>query len=267
MCSLIKCSVKENVQLRLLFAGLRPPGEGGRKRRIADSKIKAARRLQRMPQCPREPLEPLLLVSLPRPRGFCRAYIQPCRSPATLRVCSRMPSGWQQTRDATFILRAFRHGLRVSELVGLRLDAVDWAGGDLHVARVKNSTPSTHPIRGAELRALRQLRRADFRVLPPRTTDNLAMDVETAGLTSCPWNRGKVTALGSVAQSGCKPESASTISALSAVLAAATGPVANGSFRHTFQQAVLPQLAYSVEKLHARSWPEMSKALERPRFE
>jgi len=62
-------------------------------------------------------------------------------------------------RDATLILMAFRHGLRVSELVALRWDMVDLKQGLLHVSRLKNGVPSTHPVRGPELRALRKLQR------------------------------------------------------------------------------------------------------------
>jgi len=62
-------------------------------------------------------------------------------------------------RDATMILVAYRHGLRVSELVDLRWDQVDFRTATLHVRRVKQGTPSTHPIIGDELRALRRLQR------------------------------------------------------------------------------------------------------------
>lgn len=62
-------------------------------------------------------------------------------------------------RDATLILLAYRHGLRVSELVALRWDQVDLTGGMLHVNRVKRGTASVHPVRGPELRALRKLER------------------------------------------------------------------------------------------------------------
>ncbi len=62
-------------------------------------------------------------------------------------------------RDATLILMAYRHGLRVSELVALRWDMVDLKQGLLHVSRLKNGVTSTHPIRGPELRALRKLQR------------------------------------------------------------------------------------------------------------
>ena len=62
-------------------------------------------------------------------------------------------------RDATLILIAYRHALRVSELVALRWDMVDLKQGLLHVSRLKNGVESTHPIRGPELRALRKLQR------------------------------------------------------------------------------------------------------------
>jgi type 1 fimbriae regulatory protein FimB/type 1 fimbriae regulatory protein FimE len=68
-------------------------------------------------------------------------------------------------RDATLILIAYRHGLRVSELVTLRWDQLDLKAGTLHVARLKNGRPSVHPIRGPELRALRRLQR-DYAASP-----------------------------------------------------------------------------------------------------
>ena len=58
-------------------------------------------------------------------------------------------------RDATMLLVAYRHGLRVSELVDLRWDQADFRTATLHVRRVKQGTPSTHPILGDELRGLR----------------------------------------------------------------------------------------------------------------
>lgn len=65
-------------------------------------------------------------------------------------------NGW---RDATMVLVAYRHGLRASELVDLRWDQIDFGRATLAVRRVKNGSPSTHPIQGDELRALRRLQR------------------------------------------------------------------------------------------------------------
>jgi type 1 fimbriae regulatory protein FimB/type 1 fimbriae regulatory protein FimE len=93
-------------------------------------------------------------------------------------------------RDATMVLVAYRHGLRASELVDLRWDQVDFRTAHLHVRRVKQGTPSTHPILGDELRALRRLNReqvpkAAFVFVSERgapfSTAGLARMVERAG--------------------------------------------------------------------------------------
>jgi site-specific recombinase XerD len=62
-------------------------------------------------------------------------------------------------RDATMILVVYRHGLRVSELVDLRWEQIDFRAAVMHVRRVKRGTPSTHPIHGDELRDLNRLKR------------------------------------------------------------------------------------------------------------
>jgi type 1 fimbriae regulatory protein FimE len=62
-------------------------------------------------------------------------------------------------RDAALVRLMYRHGFRVSEIVALRWDQIDLKPGLLHVNRLKNGVPSTHPLRGPELRALRQLQR------------------------------------------------------------------------------------------------------------
>ena len=62
-------------------------------------------------------------------------------------------------RDGTMILVSYHHGLRASELVNLRWDQINFATATLHVRRVKQGTPATHPILGDELRALRRLQR------------------------------------------------------------------------------------------------------------
>jgi integrase len=62
-------------------------------------------------------------------------------------------------RDATMILLAYRHGLRVSELVALRWDQVDLKIGRVHIHRVKKSESGPHPLSGPEIRALRRLQK------------------------------------------------------------------------------------------------------------
>jgi type 1 fimbriae regulatory protein FimB/type 1 fimbriae regulatory protein FimE len=86
-----------------------------------------------------------------------REHLTPQEVDKLIKAATRV--GRYGHRDATLILIAFRHGLRVSELVALRWDQVDLEQGLLHVSRVKNGVPSTHPLRGPEIRALRRLRR------------------------------------------------------------------------------------------------------------
>jgi integrase len=62
-------------------------------------------------------------------------------------------------RDSTMILICYRHGLRASEVCDLRWDQVHFTSANLHVRRRKNGAPSTHPLGGSELRALRRLKR------------------------------------------------------------------------------------------------------------
>ena len=86
-----------------------------------------------------------------------REYLTPAEVDAM--VAAAKGAGRHGHRDATMILLAYRHALRVSELVGLRWDQVDLEQGSLHVNRLKNGNPSVHPLRGPELRALRHLSR------------------------------------------------------------------------------------------------------------
>jgi integrase len=94
-------------------------------------------------------------------------------------------------RDATMALVAYRHGLRASELVDLRWEQVDFRTASLHVRRVKQGSPSVHPILGDELRALRRLQRDQEPRSPfvftsergaPFTTAGFARMIERAGI-------------------------------------------------------------------------------------
>jgi len=58
-------------------------------------------------------------------------------------------------RDRLLVLMAYRHALRVSELVDLRVDQIDLKAGTIHVRRAKNGTPGIHGLQGDELRLIR----------------------------------------------------------------------------------------------------------------
>ena len=92
-------------------------------------------------------------------------------------------------RDSTMVLTTFRHGLRAAELVDLRWSQIDFDNARMHVRRVKGGVPSVHPIKGDELRALRQLQRetenSEFVFITERaspfTTDGFAKLIERLG--------------------------------------------------------------------------------------
>lgn len=99
-------------------------------------------------------------------------------------------------RDATMILVAYRHGLRASELVDLRWEQVDFNAATLHVRRVKRGTPSTHPIMGDELRALRRLHREQEPKSPFVFTSERGAPFTTAGFARMIERAGEAAGLG-----------------------------------------------------------------------
>jgi type 1 fimbriae regulatory protein FimE len=95
--------------------------------------------------------------SIPHSQKRPREYLTPNEVDELMAIAQKR--GRYGHRDATMILRAYRHDLRVSELCALRWDQVNLNYGLLHVRRLKHGIPSVHPLRGPELRALRKLKR------------------------------------------------------------------------------------------------------------
>jgi type 1 fimbriae regulatory protein FimB len=58
-------------------------------------------------------------------------------------------------RDYCMMLLLYQHGLRVSELTGLRLSDVDLTERTVNINRLKNSISGTHPLFTSEARAIR----------------------------------------------------------------------------------------------------------------
>ena len=65
-------------------------------------------------------------------------------------------AGRHGVRDHLLIVAMFRHGLRVSEAIGLRRDEVDLDHARLWICRLKNGLAVEHPIAGDELRAIKR---------------------------------------------------------------------------------------------------------------
>ena len=94
---------------------------------------------------------------LPNAELRTREYLTPAEVEKLIKEARQ---GRYGHRDATLILVAFRHGLRAAEICDLEWSQVEFGrSAALHVRRVKNGKPSVHPLRGDEIRALRELRR------------------------------------------------------------------------------------------------------------
>jgi integrase len=86
-----------------------------------------------------------------------REYLTPAEIERLMKVARE---GRHGQRDATLILIAYRHGLRATEICDLEWSQIELTrSATLHVRRVKNGKPATHPLRGDEVRALRELQR------------------------------------------------------------------------------------------------------------
>ena len=69
-----------------------------------------------------------------------RKYITPGEFERVLAAASHHP------RDALLILLSFRHGLRVSEALGLRWRDLDLDGQSIYIQRLKGGVSGTHPL-------------------------------------------------------------------------------------------------------------------------
>ena len=115
--------------------------------------------LRRAPNIVKKPV----LVRLNNTAYRSREYLTEQEVEQLLEAAGRV--GRHGQRDATLILLAYRHGLRVTELVNLRWEQIDFNQALIHINRLKRGTASVHPLRGLELQALRQLQ-LDYPLMP-----------------------------------------------------------------------------------------------------
>ncbi len=69
-------------------------------------------------------------------------------------------------RDYLLILMMYRHGLRVSEAINIKMADLNLAQSRLWVSRLKNGLSVEHPISGDELRAIKRYLKSRIDSLP-----------------------------------------------------------------------------------------------------
>lgn len=70
-----------------------------------------------------------------------------------MRAALKRPTG---KRDYCLILLAFRHGMRISELLDLHYRDLDLTDGRINIRRLKNGFSTVHPLRFDEIDAIQQ---------------------------------------------------------------------------------------------------------------
>ena len=93
------------------------------------------------------------LATRPMRMSVARTFLIRTKWASCLRAAKR---GRHGIRDHLLLLMMYRHGLRVSEAVGLRRDHVRLKQARLWVTRSKNGLSVEHPIPGDELRAIKR---------------------------------------------------------------------------------------------------------------
>lgn len=95
------------------------------------------------------------VVRMPREPGL-RDYLTRDEVASLLRAAKKSRHG---ARNHAMILLAYRHGLRASEVTGLRVSDLDLKRGTIYCRRAKNSRFSLHPLKPDELAALEKVMR------------------------------------------------------------------------------------------------------------
>ena len=89
-----------------------------------------------------------------------RTYLTADEVTQLLRAAKKSRHG---ARNHAMVLLAYRHGLRASEVVGLRWSDVDLERGTIYCRRAKGSRSTVHPLKHDEIAALGRLRRRNMR--------------------------------------------------------------------------------------------------------
>lgn len=127
-----------------------------------------------------------------QPADRSRKYVTPDEASRMIEAAGE--SSKERDRDRALISLMYHHGLRVIEATALQWHAVDWEAATLFVARAKSGIDGTHPLRGADLKLLRNLHRDRGKPLSgflfmsnrgsPMSPDTVARIVARAGVVA-----------------------------------------------------------------------------------
>lgn len=85
-------------------------------------------------------------------RGTMRKYITRNEWLAFFNAISGSTS---EVRDKSLFLMAYQHGLRVSELTGIKMSDLDFEGKTIYIRRLKNGLSTIHPLQNGTIQLLR----------------------------------------------------------------------------------------------------------------
>jgi len=101
----------------------------------------------------------------PNQASLRRKYLTPDAVKRMI-IAARQAGGRLAEHDVLLIMMAWRHGFRASELIPLCWDQIDLKADTIHASRLKHGSPSSHPRRGPELKALRVWKREQLDTAP-----------------------------------------------------------------------------------------------------
>ncbi|WP_287963022.1 tyrosine-type recombinase/integrase [Alcanivorax sp.] len=96
-----------------------------------------------------------------------RDYLFPSEIDRLIEAAKKSPR--HGVRNSLMVLLAYRHGLRISELVDLRLSDFDLQASRMNCRRLKGSLQNVHPVEGDEQRLIKRW----LRIRPNRSSDYL----------------------------------------------------------------------------------------------
>lgn len=143
-------------------------------------------RLAEGPAPPARPARGPYIVKGSKMKDTKRNFLTESEVEAFLKAARRMRN---PERDHCMMLLAYRHGLRVSELINIRLSDLDLDAGRFYVRRLKNSLSTHQTMMGDEMRACRAWMRARL------ANRGAASDYLFLSEQGTPFNRGSINYL------------------------------------------------------------------------